>query len=126
MAYNAQLTRLLLYSTTVPVDTINHISALYQLTRDALLFLSLRKMIGPNCEEKSRLVTVLASASDFDSLDDALRQIKTPRALTGPVVRPALDLRSLEVRVYADAAFANSRDRSSQLPIASGNNHLSV
>lgn len=61
--------------------------------------------------QASQVRATLAENADHASLTAAIKALNSPREL----VFPALDMDTLEIRVYADASWANNKDLSSQL-----------
>lgn len=61
--------------------------------------------------QASQVRAQLVQKCDHDLLASAITALKKPREL----IFPALDLKTSEIRVYADASWANNRDLSSQL-----------
>lgn len=61
--------------------------------------------------QASQVRASLVEPKDHDLLASAITSLKTPREL----IFPHLDLKTLEIRVYADASWANNRVLSSQL-----------
>lgn len=102
------------YVTDLPAPKTPRNPAAFATVRGKMAYASNNTRVDVTCavNQLSQVIAGKATEADFKRLDSCLERLHNNDLVLN---FPALDIESLELRVYADSSFANNEDLSSQI-----------